>query len=79
MLYMHPKSYLWMVEQDRERAMAERALKRAFEADGEQRPGLVRGGMTRFARFLGRAGSATTDAPVVSALVTSRRTGSQGA
>jgi hypothetical protein len=60
MLNMHPETYLWMVEQDRERAMAQRALERAARSGGEHRPGLARGGITSFARVLRRAGEAVT-------------------
>jgi len=56
-----PKTYLWMVEQDRERAMAQHALERAARSGGEHRPGLARGGISYFARFLRRAGSAATN------------------
>jgi hypothetical protein len=52
MLYTHPKIFLWMVEQDRERAMAQRALERAARSGGEQRPGAARGGFSSFARVL---------------------------
>ncbi len=49
MLYTHPKTFLWMMEQDRERAMTQRALERAARSGGEQRPGLARGGFTSLA------------------------------
>jgi hypothetical protein len=51
-VYMHPETYIWMVEQDRERAMAQRAFERAAREGGEQRPGLARGGISAFARVL---------------------------
>ena len=38
-MYMHPETFLWMHEQDRERAMTQRALERAARGGGEQRPG----------------------------------------
>ena len=60
MLTMHPKTFLWLQEQDRERAMTQRALERAARSGGEQRPGLARGGITGFARILRRAGAAAT-------------------
>ena len=58
MYNMDPKTYLRMVDQDRERAMTQHALERAARAGGEQRPGLARGGITIFAKVLRRAGSA---------------------
>jgi hypothetical protein len=60
-MYMHPKTYLWLQEQDRERMLTERALQRAAREGGEQRPGLVRGGISSFADFLRKAGSAVTN------------------
>jgi hypothetical protein len=51
-VYMHPETHIWMVEQDRERAMAQRALERAAREGGDQRPGVARGGITSFARVL---------------------------
>lgn len=57
-MYMHPETHLWLVEQDRERAMTQRALERAARAGGTQRPGLARGGITGFARVLRRAATA---------------------
>ena len=30
-MYLHPNDYLWMADQDRERAMAQRALERGEE------------------------------------------------
>ena len=57
---VHPNIYLEMTRQDRERAMIERALERAARSGGEQRPGLVRGGISSFARLAQQAGSAIT-------------------
>jgi hypothetical protein len=57
---MDPTTYLWLVEQDRERAMTQRALERAARSGGEQRPWLARGGILGFARVLRRAGSTIT-------------------
>jgi hypothetical protein len=59
-MHMHPDAYLQMVEQDRERAMAQRALERAAREGGNQQPGLVRGGIVGFARVLSRVGSAAS-------------------
>lgn len=58
MLYMHPKSFLWMMDQDRERAMHQRALERRL-SDHETDPGLARGGIS-FTRWLRGLGSAIT-------------------
>ena len=60
MLYMHPRTFLWMQEQDRERMLAQHALERAARAGGEQRPGLARGGISSFARLVRKSGSALT-------------------
>lgn len=54
-MFMHPDIHMWLQEQDRERAMAQHALERAARAGGTQRPGLVRGGISSFARLLRRA------------------------
>ena len=62
MLYAHPKTFLWMMEQDRERAMAQRALERAARSGGEQRPGVARGGFSSFARVLRRVAAAVANA-----------------
>lgn len=54
-MFMHPDIHIWLQEQDRERAMAQHALERAARAGGTQQPGLVRGGISSFARLLRRA------------------------
>jgi hypothetical protein len=51
-MYMHPKTFLWIQEQDRERMFQQRALERAAREGGEQRPGLVRGGIASIVRFV---------------------------
>jgi len=78
MYNIHPKTYLWMVEQDRERAMAQHALERAARSGGEQKPGLVRGGISSFAGVLRRAGSAVTSVHLGGPQSTSRLSGSTG-
>ena len=62
-MYMHPKTYLWLQEQDRERMFQQRALQRAAKSGGEQRPGLVRGGIASIVKFIRQAtgGPAATD------------------
>ena len=60
-MYMHPKTYLWLQEQDRERMLTERALQRAAREGGVQRPGMARGGISSFASLLRKAGSALTN------------------
>ena len=57
---VHPNLYLEMTRQDREHAMIQRALERAARSGGEQRPGLVRGGITGFTRLARKAGSTLT-------------------
>ena len=59
-MYLDPQTYLWMVEQDRERAMTQKALERAARSGGEQRPGLARGGITSLAKLLRQAGTTIT-------------------
>jgi hypothetical protein len=61
MQIMDPTTHLWLVEQDRERAMTQRALERAARAGGEQRPWLARGGILGFATVLRRAGASITN------------------
>lgn len=46
MQIMDPTTHLWLVEQDRERAMTQRALERAARAGGEHRPDEARGGIS---------------------------------
>jgi hypothetical protein len=75
---MDPKTYLWMVDQDRERAMTQHALERAARSGGEQRPGLARGGITIFAKVLRRAGSAAASLAVGATRPTSHLSGSTG-
>ena len=58
-MHMDPDTYLWMIEQDRERAMTKRALERAAREGGQQNPGLERGGISGFVRVL-RETAATT-------------------
>ena len=62
-MYLHPNDYLWMAEQDRDRAMAQRALERAARSGGDDQPGAVRGGLTSLAAILRRAAAATTPDP----------------
>ena len=59
-MHLHPNDYLWMAEQDRDRAMAQRALERAARSGGTDQPGAVRGGLTSLAAILRRAAAATS-------------------
>ena len=61
-MYMHPKTYLWLQEQDREREFQQRALQRAAQSGGEQRPGLVRGGIASIVKFVRRGDVGATSA-----------------
>ena len=56
-MYMHPKTFLWIQEQDRERMFQQRALERAARSGGEQRPGIVRGGIASIVKFVRQATS----------------------
>jgi hypothetical protein len=51
-VHMHPDTYLWLVEQDRERALAKKALERAAREGGQQHPGLERGGISGLFRAI---------------------------
>ena len=56
-MYMHPTTFLWLNELEREREMTQRALERAARG-GEPDDGVVRGGISR---ALGRARDALTN------------------
>jgi hypothetical protein len=77
-MYMHPKTYLWLQEQDRERMFQQRALQRAARSGGEQRPGLVRGGIASIVKFVRKATSTGTGGPATTA-PTSQLTGASNA
>jgi hypothetical protein len=51
-MHMHPESYIEMIDQDRERAMARRALQRSAREGGAQQPGQARGGIIGLATQL---------------------------
>ena len=55
-MYQHPDHQLWMIEQDRERAMTQRALERAAR-EGHEQPGLFRGGFSSLAKAVRGAAS----------------------
>jgi hypothetical protein len=57
-MHMHPESYIEMVDQDRERAMARRALERSAREGGAQQPGQARGGILGLAAQLRSVASA---------------------
>jgi len=67
-MYMHPKTYLWLQEQDREREFQQRALQRAAQSGGEQRPGLVRGGIASIVKFVRQATGGPANADPTSQL-----------
>lgn len=75
-MYMHPTTHLWMIEQDRERAMTQRALERAARSGGEQHPGLARGGISGFTRILRQATGAASRLHLGHHSRTARPTGS---
>ncbi len=60
-MYMHPKTFMWLQEQDREAYIHQRALERLAREGGEHRPGEDRGGIN-FAKKLRSAVSALTGA-----------------
>jgi hypothetical protein len=57
-MHMHPEAYIEMVDQDRERAMTQRALQRAAREGGVKQPGESRGGIVGLAASL-RSAAAT--------------------
>ena len=60
-MYLHPNDYLWMADQDRERAMAQRALERAARTGGEVHSSTLRGGISSIVGILRRAAASTTN------------------
>ena len=62
-MYMHPKTYLWLQEQDRERMFQQRALQRAAQSGGEHKPGIVRGGIASIVKFVRQATSPRAGGP----------------
>ncbi|HLO35144.1 MAG TPA: hypothetical protein VK194_03645 [Candidatus Deferrimicrobium sp.] len=58
-MYMHPETFLWLHEQERERQATKRALERAARG-GEPDDGIDRGGIS-LTRALGRARDAVMD------------------
>jgi phytoene dehydrogenase-like protein len=77
-MYMHPKTYLWLHEQERERTMAQAALARAARSGREPGPGLVKGGIASLAHALRRAASAAGGLRLGGSRPTSKLTGSTG-
>jgi hypothetical protein len=75
---MHPKTYLWLQEQDRERMFQQRALQRAARSGGEQRPGLVRGGIASIVKFVRKATATGAGTPAATDS-TSQLTGASNA
>lgn len=57
-MYMHPTTFLWLNEIDREREMTQRALERAARG-GEPDDGVARGGIS-LAKALEKARDAVT-------------------
>ena len=56
MYNVDPHTFLFLHEQNREREQMLRALERAART-GERRPGIVRGGIASFTRFVRRSSS----------------------
>jgi hypothetical protein len=76
---MDPITFLRMQEQDRERDAARRALERAARAGGEQRSGLVRAGISGFARVLHVIASSAGGLRLGRTSTSTNPTGSSGA
>lgn len=78
-MYQHPDQQLWMIEQDREHLMAQRALERAAR-EGNRQPGLFRGGLTSLAKAIRGIAAGASDLQVGGgSRTTSDPTGSTGA
>ncbi len=77
-MYQHPDQQLWMIEQDREHLMAQRALERAAR-EGNPQPGLFRGGLTSLAKAIRGAVAGASGLQVGGPRTTSDPTGSTGA
>ena len=77
-MYMHPKTFLWIQEQDRERMFQQRALERAARSGGDQRPGIVRGGLASIVKFVRNAAAPRAAGPTQSN-PTSQLTGASNA
>ncbi len=60
-MYMHPKTYMWLQDQDREAYIHQRGLERLAREGVEHRPGDDRGGIN-FARKFRAAMSALAGA-----------------
>jgi hypothetical protein len=78
MMYQHPDQQLWMIEQDREHLMAQRALERAAR-EGQTKPGLFRGGFTSLAKAIRGATGGASGLQVGSPRPTSDPAGSTSA
>ena len=61
-MYQHPDQQLWMIEQDREHLMAQRALERAAR-EGQTKPGLFRGGFTSLTKAIRAASGLQVGSP----------------
>ncbi len=79
MLNVHPDLYLRMIEQDRERAIAQRALERAARGGSQKAPTTARGGISLITGALRQAGTALTHLHPGSWAPTRRPQGSPGA
>jgi hypothetical protein len=77
-MYMHPKTYLWLHEQDRERLFAQAALERAARSGREPGPGLIKGSISGVASILHRAASAAGGLRLGGSRPTSSLTGTTG-
>ena len=76
-MYMHPTTFLWLNEIDREREMTQRALERAARA-GEPDDGVAKGGIS-LTRAFGKARDAVSHLHVGGPRSASPLTGPSGA
>jgi hypothetical protein len=65
-VYLHPETHIWLIEQDRERAMAKKALERAAREGGQQNPGVERGGISGLVRVIRQSAAAIHLGPATS-------------
>jgi hypothetical protein len=77
-MYMHPKTYLWIHEQERERMFAQAALERAARSGREPGPGLIKGAISGLAHAVRRAASAAGGFRLGGSRPSSSLTGSTG-
>ncbi len=77
-MYLHPKTYVFLTPEDRERIIRQRAPERPFGSGGKRTPGLARRGVLGLARALRWTSSAAAHLLVDGPRPTPRLAGSPG-